>query len=221
MNARPIVAELVGSGLLAYVVVGSGITVAHFGADGASGLFFHAVAVGLALAVLIAILGSTSGAHFNPAVTVAFWRRRKLDAGRAVGYFVAQVVGATAGVAVAVATFGDTLALSTTERNGWGPVLAEGIGTLVLVLVIFGLIDDERPHAVAPFVGAWVAAAVFATVSTGFLNPALTLARTFTDTYTGIAPTSVPGFVLAQLIGGLLAALVSARLLVPSQQKGA
>jgi glycerol uptake facilitator-like aquaporin len=221
MNARPIVAEFVGTGLLAYVVVGSGITVESFGAEGAGGLFFHAVAVGLALAVLIALLGSTSGAHFNPAVTVAFWRRRHLDAGAAVGYFVAQIVGATAGVAVGVATFGDTLAISTTERGGWGPVLAEGIGTLILALLILGLVDEERSHAVAPLAGAWVAAAVFATVSTGFLNPALTVARMFTDTYTGIAPSSVPGFVLAQLIGGLLAVLMSTHLLVPAQPKGA
>jgi glycerol uptake facilitator-like aquaporin len=221
MNARPIVAEFAGTGILAYVVVGSGITIEESGGNGASGLFFHAVAVGLVLAVLIALLSSTSGAHFNPAVTVAFWRRRHLDASQAVGYFVAQIAGAAAGVAVGVATFGDTTAISTTDRSGWGPVLAEGIGTLVLALLILGLIDEERSHAVAPIAGAWAAAAVFATVSTGFLNPALTIARMFTDTYAGIAPSSVPGFVLAQLIGGLLAVRMSTHLLVPAQLKGA
>jgi glycerol uptake facilitator-like aquaporin len=217
MNARPVIAELVGTGLLAYVVVGSGMAVETRGAEGASGLFFHAVVVGLALAAIIALLSSTSGAHFNPAVTLALWRRRALGGRTAAGYFVAQVVGAVAGVAVGVASFGEALALSAFARTGWGPVLAEGIGTMVLVLLILRLIDEDRSRAVAPFAGAWVGAAVFATVSTGFLNPASTVARTFTDTYTGIAPSNATGFVVAQLIGGLLAVFVSTHLLVASQ----
>ena len=176
--------------------------------------------VGLALAAIIALLSSTSGAHFNPAVTLALWRRRALGGRTAAGYFVAQVVGAVARVAVGVASFGEATALSSTARSGWGLLLAEGIGTMVLVLLILHLIDEDRSRAVAPFVGAWVGAAVFATVSTGFLNPALTVARTFTDTYTGITPLSATGFVVAQLIGGLLAVFVSTHLLSPQRQKG-
>ena len=217
MNARPAVAEFVGTGLLAYVVVGSGIAAETPRTDGAAGLFFHAVVVGLALAALIALLSSTSGAHFNPAVTLALWRRRALSGRTAAGYFVAQIVGAAAGVAVGVASFGEALALSSAVRTGWASVLAEGIGTMVLVLLILHLLDEDRTHAVAPLVGAWVGAAVFATISSGFLNPALTVARTFTDTSTGIAPSSAPGFVVAQLIGGLLAVFVSTHLLVASQ----
>ena len=220
MNARPVVAEFAGTCLLAFVVVGSGITVEELGADGASRLFFHAVAVGLALAALISVLGSTSGAHFNPAVTLAFWTRRAMTAGTAAQYWIAQILGAVAGVAIGLVSFGEPLAMSATDRSGWGPILAEGIATLVLVLLILGLVDQDRSPAVAPVVGAWVAAAVFSTVSTGFLNPALTLARMFTDSFTGIAPSNAPGFVIAQLIGALLAVVLSTHLLLADRQKG-
>ena len=220
MNARPVVAEFAGTCLLAFVVVGSGITVEELGADGASSLFFHAVAVGLALAALISVLGSTSGAHFNPAVTLAFWTRRAMTAGTAAQYWIAQILGALAGLAIGLVSFGEPMAMSATDRSGWGPILAEGIATLVLVLLILGLVDQDRSLAVAPVVGAWVAAAVFSTVSTGFLNPALTLARMFTDSFTGIAPSNVPGFVIAQLIGALLAVVLSTHLLLADRQKG-
>ena len=220
MKARPVVAEFLGTGLLAFVVVGSGITVEELGADGASRLFFHAVAVGLALAALISVLASTSGAHFNPAVTLAFWTRRAVTAATAAGYWIAQVLGAMGGVAIGLVSFGEPVALSANDRTGWGPIIAESIATLVLVLLILGLVIEDRSPAVAPVAGAWVAAAVFSTVSTGFLNPALTLARMFTDSYTGIAPSNVPGFVIAQLIGALLAVVLATHLLLADHKKG-
>lgn len=219
MTTRATVAEFVGTGLLAFVVVGSGLTVQDLGTD-PSGLFFHAVAVGLALAALISVLGSTSGAHFNPAVTLALWSRRLLRVGTAARYWIAQVFGAIAGMALALVSFGKPVAVSSTVRSGWGPILAEGIATLVLVLLILGLADQDRSAAIAPYAGAWVAAAVFSTVSTGFLNPALTLARMFTDTYTGIAPPNVPGFVVAQLAGAMAAVVLSTNLLIADRQKG-
>ncbi len=220
MRSKALAAEFLGTALLAFVVVGSGATIQRLGSDDAGGLFYHAIVVGLALAGLIALMAATSGAHFNPAVTMAFWRRRALDGRSAIGYVLAQGVGAIAGLTIAVISFGRGLALTSTERATWGPLLAETVGTLVLVLLILALRDQGRSPWIPAAVGAWVAAAVFSTVSTGFLNPALTVARMFTDTYTGIGPSRVPGFVAAQLLGAAVAVVLSARLLLPATQKG-
>jgi glycerol uptake facilitator-like aquaporin len=183
MIGKATTAEFVGTALLAWVVAGSGLTVERLGSDGAGQLFFHAIAVGLGLAVLIALWSTTSGAHFNPAVTFAFWRRRTVDGTTALGYLLAQVTGAVAGVVLALLTFsGVNPSISSTDRGGWGPLLAELVGTLILVLVILALTDQARSSGVPAAVGAWVATMVFSSVSTGFLNPALTLARMFSDT---------------------------------------
>jgi glycerol uptake facilitator-like aquaporin len=207
---RSTYAEFGGAVLLLYVVVGSGTVVERLGAEPSDGLFYHAVMVGAGLAVLIAVFGPVSGAHLNPAVTLAVWRRSQMDAVTALRYLIAQMAGAVAGVALASLTFsGRPWSLATTERVGWGPLVAEYVGTMVLVLLILTLTDQRREDWVPITAGAWVATMVFSSASSGFLNPAVTLGRVLTDSYTGIDPLSVPGFLAAQTLGGLTAVLVS------------
>lgn len=205
-------AEGLGTGLLLYVIVGSGIAAESLGSDRAVQLLAHALVVGLGFAVLIALFQTTSGSHFNPSVTLAFWMTRQVGRRAALGYSVAQVLGGIAGVVVANVTFDlPALAVATTAREGLGQMAAEAIATFVLVLVILCVVRTGRAAIVPAVVGAWVAAIVFATSSTGFANPAVTIARTLTDSYTGIAPASVAGFLAAQLLAGLAAALVAPR----------
>lgn len=208
-----LLAEGLGTGLLLYVVVGSGIAVERLGADPASGLFVHAAVVGAALAVLIAMFISVSGSHFNPAVTLAMWRSGRATGRLAGGYVVVQLAGAVIGVVAAHLSFEvDPVSLAAVERSGAGRVLAELIATLVLVAVILILVDTGRTTSIPAAVGAWVATIVVATSSTGFANPAVTVARIFSDSYTGIAPRWVPGFVLAQVAGAGLAVVLARRL---------
>lgn len=210
---RELVAEGLGTALLLYVIVGSGIAAQSLGSDGATQLLAHALAVGIGLGVLILLFQTVSGSHFNPSVTLAFWRSGDLDGGTASRYVMAQMVGALAGVGAANLTFGEQVfSISGTERNGLGLVAAEGIATFVLVLVILALVRVGRTSAIPAAVGGWVAAIVFATASTGFANPAVTVSRIFTDTYTGIDPASVWGFLAAQLVAGLVAVPVAALL---------
>jgi glycerol uptake facilitator-like aquaporin len=208
MRSR-LLAEGLGTGLLLFVVVGSGIAAQGLGQEPGTQLFTHAVVVGLGLAALIAMFQPISGSHFNPAVTLAFWRSGDISLGEALRYVVTQLAGAVLGVIAANVTFGITaVSLSETVRSGIGLVVAEAIGTFVLVLSILLLVRTARAGLVPAVVGAWVAAIVFATSSTGVANPAVTIARVLTDSYTGIAPASVLAFVAAQLLAGLLAALI-------------
>ena len=217
-DGRRLIGEGLGTGLLLYIVVGSGIAAESLGSDPGTQLFTHAVAVGLGLAVLIALFQTVSGSHFNPAVTIALWRTRAIDGGRAVRYVAVQLIGALAGVVAAHATFGlPPLSLAATGRDGWGLALAEGIATFTLVLIIFALARTGRSAAVPVAVGGWVAAVVFATSSTGFANPAVTVARMVTDSYTGIAPASATGFLVAQVVAALVAAAL-APALYPAHQ---
>jgi arsenate reductase len=220
MSRRAVVGEFVGTGLLLFVVVGSGLTVGDVG-TGTADLFFHAVAVGAALAVLIVLFAATSGSHFNPAVTLAMWRAGRISTSTGFGYAIAQVAGAIVGVAVAHLSFGEPVfTVSGTVRPGWGPLAAELVGTLVLVLLVLGLVEQDNGGLVGPAVGTWVTVMVFSTSSTGFLNPAVTVARAVSDSYTGIAPVSVPGFVIAQVVGGLIAVAASASLAKRPELKG-
>lgn len=205
--SRPASAEGLGTGLLLYIIVGSGIAAETLANDDAVLLFAHAMAVGLGLGVLIALFQTVSGSQFNPSVTLAFWRAKDMSGREAGVYVVAQMTGALLGVVAANLSFGlSTVSVSSTSRDGFGLILAEAIATFVLVLVILALVRTGRPSAVPASVGAWVAAIVFATSSTGFANPAVTVARIFTDTYTGIDPYSVMGFLIAQLLAGVAAA---------------
>lgn len=204
---RALLAEMMGTALLLVAIVGSGIEVSR--AEPVS-LFAHAIVVGAALAVLIAMLGPVSGAHFNPVVTLAFFSRGEIRGRLAVGYLVAQLLGAVAGTALANRMFAEpTLAIATTARDGAGMVLGEVIATGGLVLVILVLVAAGRTTAVAPAVGAWIAAAIVFTSSDAFANPAVTVARMFTDTWTGIRPGSVPGFLAGQVLGGLIAVVAA------------
>lgn len=185
--ARSLWAEFLGTALLLYVIVGSGIAVDHYRTDGAGQLFVHAVTVGAALVALIAFLAPVSGAHFNPAVSLGFWLTRAIPGRKALAYVCVQIAGAIAGVAVANATFGDGfMTFSETIRNGVGKPVAELIATFVLVLLILGLVRAGRSDAIAPTVGAWIAAIIVATVSTGFANPAVTIARVLTARSLGL-----------------------------------
>ena len=210
---RRAIAEFVGSCILLLVIVGSGIVAQDLAIDPSLALFTHAVAVGASLAALITLLGPISGAHLNPAVTLVAWRLREVTGRVAGAYVVAQVTGAVAGVILAHATFERALvSISRTARDGPGRALAEVISTFVLVLLIGVLVRTDRRHLIASVAGLWVATAIVATSSTGFANPAVTLARAFTDTYAGIAPRSLASFIVAQLLGALLAFAFTAAL---------
>lgn len=200
--SRKLAGEAIGTALLLYLVVGSGIVVDRSGADPVVLLFLHAAAVGLGLAALIAVLAPVSGAHLNPAVTLAFVLRRSVDRTVAMGYVAAQVGGGLVGTLLAHVSFAyPAISLSDRPRTGIGLWVSEAIVTAGLVAVIV-LLAERRQHAWIPgAVGAWVAAAIFASSSTGFANPAVTIARVATDTYTGIAPGSVTGFLVAQTVG--------------------
>lgn len=201
--ARAVAAEAVGTALLLVVIVGSGIALADpFGVS----LYAHAIVVGAALCALILVLGPVSGAHLNPAVTLAFVLTRRLRAGRAAGYVAAQLVGGATGVVATNAMFSEpAIAIASTVRPGVGLVASEALATAGLVGVILVLVVTGRNGAIAPAVGVWIAAAIVFTPSDAFANPAVALGRVLTDTWTGIHPGSVPGFLAGQLMGALVA----------------
>jgi glycerol uptake facilitator-like aquaporin len=200
--------EFLGTGLLVAIVVGSGIAAANLSPDDVGlQLLENSIATALGLAVLIAVLGPLSGAHFNPVVTLVDWLcGRREPGGAALGdvgaYIAGQVAGAICGALLANAMFGEPTAIATTDRASGATLLAEVIATAGLVLVIFGLLRAGRDTLIAPTVGAYIGAAYWFTSSTSFANPAVTVGRVFSDTFAGIAPDSVLPFVLAQLVGG-------------------
>lgn len=215
MTARHLVAELLGTAGLLLAIAGSGIATAADGAASAQ-LFQHAVVVGAALATLIVTFGPVSGAHFNPAVTLVDAVFGGLRARMAVAYVVAQLVGAVIGVVGANLLFDlPAVTIATTDRTGLPLAVSEGIATVGLLVVIFGIVRSGNVRAVPAAVGAWIGAAIYFTSSTSFANPAVTVARLLTDTYTGIAPAAVPGFLAAQLAGALLAVVLIAWLFRP------
>lgn len=219
---RRLLAEFLGTGLLVTVVVGSGIAAADLSPnDVGLQLLENSMATVFGLAVLILMLGPVSGAHFNPVVTVADWFLTRRDpegfsAGHIAPYVVAQSAGAVAGALLANAMFDVGTTFSEHERASGGHLLGEVVATAGLVLLIFALVRSDRTAVVAPAVGAYIGAAYWFTSSTSFANPAVSLGRMFSDTFAGIAPSSVPAFVLAQVVGGAIGvALVLA--LYPSQ----
>lgn len=207
---RRLAAEFVGTGLLVTVVVGSGIAAAQLSPDDIGlQLLENSIATALGLAVLILMLGPVSGAHFNPVVSIVDWligrtARSGLPLRDLLPYVVAQVAGGIAGAVLANLMFDIGPALSTKDRVTGGHLLAEAVATAGLVLLIFALARTGRGAASAAAVGAYIGAAYWFTSSTSFANPAVTIARMFSDTFAGIAPGSVPGYVLMQLIGGAL-----------------
>jgi glycerol uptake facilitator-like aquaporin len=199
------VAEGLGSGLLVSLIIGSGI-VARLGEGAPLALLQHAVAVGAGLAALIVVTQPVSGAHLNPLITAAAWRSGALRGPVALATVGAQLVGASLGAVVTAVSFGDApIAISTVARGGFGVLVGEAVATLGLVLVILGLVRSGRASAIPVAAGAWVTAAILATSSTGFANPAVALARVLTATATGLAPASLPGFLGAQAVALVLA----------------
>ncbi|MFI9529086.1 aquaporin [Micromonospora rosaria] len=205
-------AEFAGTAMLVTAVVGSGIAAARLSpTDVGLQLLENAVATALALGALILVFGPVSGAHLNPVVSaVDWWLGRRFGTGLSVrdlaAYVPAQVAGAVAGAVLADVMFGlPAVTWSRTDRSGANLWLAEVVATAGLVVLVFALARTGRTTAAPAAVGAYIGAAYWFTSSTSFANPAVTVGRTFTDTFAGIAPTSVPGFVAAQLVGGLVA----------------
>lgn len=212
---RRLFAEFLGTGLLVAVVVGSGIAAQRL-APGQLGLqlLVNSLTTVLGLAVLILALTPVSGAHLNPVVSAVDWLLgRRTGSGLAgvavLGYVGAQLAGAIGGAMLANVMFDlPPLQVSTTERSGVGLWIGEIVATAGLIAVIVALARSGRATLTAAAVAAWIGAAYWFTSSTSFANPAVTVGRMFSDTFAGIAPTSAPGFIAAQLVGAALGACV-------------
>ena len=212
--SRRLFAEFLGTGLLVTVVVGSGIAAQTLTRDVGLELLENSLATAAGLAVLILVLGPISGAHFNPVVSISDWlldrRSGRALTGQQVGaYVTAQLSGAVAGCVLANAMFAKELVhWSPHHRTGAHLWLGEVVATAGLLLVIVALARNGRANQTPWAVGAYIGAAYWFTSSTSFANPAVTVGRAFTNTFSGIAPASVPGFIGAQLLGGGVALLL-------------
>jgi glycerol uptake facilitator-like aquaporin len=208
-GAKRLAAEAVGSALLLATVVGSGIMGERLAAGNvALALLANSLATGAGLAVLILVFGPISGAHFNPLVSLAAGIRRELSWTLAIAYVGAQIVGGLGGVAIAHVMFRAPLwTRSTHARAGLPLIFSEAVAAFGLLMVVLSL-SRRSPSAVPYAVGAYILAAYWFTGSTSFANPAVTLARAFTDTFTGIRLIDVPGFVLGQFAGAGVAVLL-------------
>ncbi|CAM5614751.1 aquaporin [Streptomyces purpurascens] len=207
---RRVAAEALGTGLLVAVVVGSGIQAAQLSHDAGVQLLANSLATVFGLAVLITLLGPVSGAHFNPAVTLAVWFTGRRDGTgpslrEAAAYVPAQVAGAIGGAVLADAMFGKPLVrFSTQDRFAGHLWLGEAVATAGLILLVLGLGRIGRTALAPAAVASYIGAAYWFTSSTSFANPAVTVGRAFTDTFAGIAPASVSPFIAAQLLGAAL-----------------
>ncbi len=210
---RRLAAEALGTCLLVATVVGSGIMADKLTDDVALALLGNTIPTGAILVVLITILGPVSGAHFNPAVTFAFLIRKEIEGAAAGAYVAVQIAGAILGAVIAHAMFELPLVqFSLTERTGTAQWFAEIVAAFGLVFTIFAGIRF-RADAVPWLVGLYITAAYWFTASTSFANPAVAIGRAFTDTFSGIRPADLPGFIVAELVGAALAALVASWML--------
>lgn len=213
--ARRLVAEGLGTGLLVAAIVGSGLMAQALTRDVGLQLLVNAVPTGALLVVLISVLGPISGAHFNPVVSLAMAQRGDLSKAEIGPYLAAQTGGALCGALVAHAMFAAPLiSLSVHPRAGAAQMFSEAVATFGLLLTIIGGLR-LRPSAVPHLVGLYIVAAYWFTASTSFANPAVTLARMFTDSFSGIRPGDAPAFIAAQLAGGAAGAALSAWLFRP------
>jgi arsenate reductase len=214
--ARRLLAEFLGSAFLAAVVVGSGIAAQQLSpGDTGLQLLENAAATAAGLFTIILMFGPVSGGHFNPVVSLVDASFGGLPWRDAVAYIPAQVVGCVAGAITANAMFAlEAVSISTKHRASEAHLFAEVIATFGLLMVIFSLARTRRGAITPAAVGAYIGAAYFFTSSTSFANPAITVGRIFSDTFAGIAPASVPAFVVVQLIGGLVA-VAALRVLYP------
>jgi arsenate reductase len=218
---RPLLAEFMGAAFLAAIVIGSGIAAQQL-SPGNTGLQLleNAATTAAGLYAIILMFGPVSGAHFNPVVSLVDASFGGLSWRRAFAYIPTQVAGCIAGAIVANAMFAlAAVSISTKHRASPAHLFSEVIATLGLMLVIFALARTRRAGSVAAAVGAYIGAAYFFTSSTSFANPAITIGRMFSDTFAGIAPASVPGFILAQLVGGIVA-IAAIRALYPNITPG-
>lgn len=213
--ARRLVAEFTGTGLLVAIIVGSGIAATNLTTDAALRLLVNSLVTAMGLAVLILIFMPAGGAQFNPIVTGADWllgRRTEhsYSIGEAAAVIVCQIAGAIAGAALADAMFRQAvLSPSHHHRTGAPLLLSEVVATAGLLLVIVTLARTGRLQHASWAVGAWIGAAYWFTASTSFANPAVAIGRSLSDTYAGIAPSSVPAFIGAQIVGGILGTLLA------------
>ena len=212
---RRLLAEFLGTALLVAVVVGSGIAAQQLSPDDVGlQLLENSMATVFGLAALILMFGPVSGAHFNPVVSLADWfLGRKAGKGLSLAevgaYVVAQVAGGISGAVLANLMFDlDAVTISTKDRATTGHFVAEIVATAGLVALIFALVRSDRGALAAPAVGGYIGAAYWFTSSTSFANPAVTIGRVFSDTFAGIAPSSVAPFILAQLVGLVVGVLL-------------
>ena len=212
-TARALTAEFLGTAVLVCAVVGSGIMGTLLTNDLALTLLINTVSTIAALGVAIWIFQPISGAHFNPAVTMIALLRKEMKWGSAVSYVVAQILGAIAGVVIANIMFELPLVeFSTNDRSGYGIFLSEILATAGLIFIIVMAVLRERSESLIILVPAWIGAAYFFSSSTSFANPAVTIGRTLTDTFTGISPANALPFIGMQFIGALIGALLAMKL---------
>jgi glycerol uptake facilitator-like aquaporin len=213
-----LLAESIGVAGIVAVVTGASFMAANLAADPAADLLINAVATGGALFVLISIFMSISGSHFNPVVTLVMLLQKSISSTLAIGYLVAQLFGAAAGAVLANLMFENpAIELSEKLREGTNLYLGETIATFGLVLLILLLVAQQNQKLIPAAVSLWIVSAYFFTSSTSFANPAVAFGRSLSDTGSSIALTSVPGFVAAQLLGGILAVIVF-RILQPTKK---
>lgn len=206
--SRQLVAEALGTAILVCTVVGSGIMATNLTSDVALQLLGNTLPTGAILVVLITVLGPLSGAHFNPAVTLAFLVRREITTSNSVLYIMAQAIGGIIGTFVAHGMFAESIfQVSSTIRTGGPQWLAEAVATFGLVFVILAGLKANKT-AIPWLVGLYITAAYWFTASTSFANPAVALARSLTDTFSGIRPLDLPGFMAAECAGALIAAVL-------------
>lgn len=202
---RRLVAEALGTAVLVATVVGSGIMADKLTDDVALALLGNTLPTGAILVVLISILGPISGAHFNPVVTLVFGLRREIEANAALLYVLAQIAGGIAGTLIAHAMFElPIIQLSTHVRTGTGQWLAEAVAAFGLVFTILAGLRF-RSDAIPWLVGLYIIAAYWFTASTSFANPAVAIARALSNTFAGIRPADLPGFIIAEVLGALIA----------------
>ncbi len=215
--ARRLTAEALGTCLLVATVVGSGIMAERLTQDVALALLGNTLPTGAILVVLITILGPISGAHFNPAVTMVFCMRRDIPVAIAGGYVVAQILGGVLGTVIAHGMF-DALLIQVADKARTGPSqwFSEGIATFGLMFAILEAVRF-RPDTVPWIVGLYITAAYWFTASTSFANPAVAIARSLTNSFSGIQPADVSAFIMAQLIGAGMAGAMSAWLFRPER----
>lgn len=221
---RRLTAEALGTAMLVGTVVGSGIMADRLSDDVAVSLLGNTIPTGAILVVLITILGPISGAHFNPAVTFVFWLKRNLSLSVGLSYIAAQTIGGICGTLIAHVMFEEAvLQASTTARTGPAQWVAEIVATFGLLASILAGIRF-REAAVPWLVGLYITAAYWFTASTSFANPAVAISRAFTDTFAGIRPIDLPGFIVAEFIGAALALALFSWLLTaekPASQSAA